>query len=289
MTQSVHPFERVRSDVRALLRGTGQGGIESVVPIDGGLNGDSYLVTTAGKRYVVKISAVPSTGLLDLDAQHSLGERLAATAVTPKPVAVAADAGLFITEYYEATPMTSAETRQPDNIVRLAALLRQLHAVSADIAAFEPPRYGEAYLQALGGIAGLAPRERQLAAEMRQLAAACRAHFGAKTLCHNDLVAANVLTGAAGLRLIDFEFAVLAAPILDLASLAAMNQFGPGAEATLVGSYYKDQRQPFSRAEFAKVQRLVNLLAHFWARSRVGSAANAEVAQYIDPSAIGHD
>ena len=101
--------------------------------------------------------------------------------------------------------------------------------------------------------------------------------------CHNDLVAANVLAGAK-LRLIDFEYAAQAAPVLDLASLAAMNGYGEAEERLLLAAYESPVGEPFSRTEFAKVRRLVALLAHFWARAWSGRNATA-VDQFLEPAA----
>jgi thiamine kinase-like enzyme len=80
------------------------------------------------------------------------------------------------------------------------------------------------------------------------------------------LVAANVLeTG--DLMLIDFEYAARAAPILDLASLAAMNDFTNDDQRELLRAYYASSNAPVSLPELADVVRMVRLMAFFWARA----------------------
>jgi thiamine kinase-like enzyme len=85
-------------------------------------------------------------------------------------------------------------------------------------------------------------------------------------VCHNDLVAANVLE-AGDLMLVDFEYAARAAPILDLASLAAMNDFTDHERNELLRAYYRTPNAPVSPAELADVVRMVRLMAFFWARA----------------------
>ena len=96
-------------------------------------------------------------------------------------------------------------------------------------------------------------------------------------VCHNDLVAENLLIGD-DVTLIDFDYAVMAPPVLDLASLSVMNGFSEAETRRLLDVYY-GERAPFPAAEFVRVQRLVRLLAHFWALAS-GDAGAAIVAQY---------
>jgi thiamine kinase-like enzyme len=72
--------------------------------------------------------------------------------------------------------------------------------------------------------------------------------------------------GAGDLVLVDFEYAVRAAPMLDLAGLAAMNDYGERECRALLDAYYDDGRAGVPLAELAKTVRMVRLVAFFWAR-----------------------
>jgi thiamine kinase-like enzyme len=98
-------------------------------------------------------------------------------------------------------------------------------------------------------------------------------------VCHNDLVAANVLE-ARDLLLVDFEYAARAAPILDLASLAAMNDFTDDDRRKLLHAYYASSNAPVSPAELADVVRMVRLMAFFWARA-LPEELRAQNARYL--------
>src|SRR5690606_39534213 len=101
--------------------------------------------------------------------------------------------------------------------------------------------------------------------ELFELARAYRARYPSEVLCHNDLVASNVLDDG-DLKLVDFEYAVTAAPVLDLAGIAALNDFDDDGWR-LAEAYYEGMRVPFSWGELRKVVRLVRLIAYFWALS----------------------
>src|SRR5690606_36576054 len=90
-------------------------------------------------------------------------------------------------------------------------------------------------------------------------------------LCHNDLVASNVLDDGE-LKLVDFEYAVTAAPVLDIAGLAALNDLDKDERWGLAETYYDPAPVPFSAGELGKVVRLVQLIAYFWALSSAAAA-----------------
>ena len=99
---------------------------------------------------------------------------------------------------------------------------------------------------------------------MQQFLSLARAYDAASTpttLCHHDLVAENILDDGQ-LWLIDFEYAVCAEPLLDLASLASMNDFSTAQQDCLLDAYYQGATPPFSTARFTEVIRLLRLLSY---------------------------
>ena len=100
-------------------------------------------------------------------------------------------------------------------------------------------------------------------------------------LCHNDLVVGNLFLDRR-LRLIDFDYAVIGSPLIDLASLVMLNDLPSATVATLLSCYFGDEG-PYSAAEFARVERLTRLVAHFWALASAGTAAG------VDQYRMGND
>jgi thiamine kinase-like enzyme len=159
--------------------------------------------------------------------------------------------------------------------VALVTLLRRLHGVTFAVPPFAPLDYAARYLAQIGGPGVLSCRDKARFEEL--LALAARPLPGPPCLCHNDLTADNLLLGPSP-RLIDFDYAVFATPILDLASAVYMNDLPADAASFLLEAYY-DGPAPYSIEEFARVQRLLALLAHFWSLA-AGEGAAGVVARY---------
>ena len=123
-------------------------------------------------------------------------------------------------------------------------------------------------------LAAAGRRDVTLSEELARLARAYDGRYGADSLCHNDLVAANVLDDG-GLVLVDFEYAVCGAPILDLASLAGMNDYTELQRRELLAAPTIGEPVPVASAEFTDVVRMVRLLAMFWALLAAGRSREA--------------
>lgn len=264
-------LEGVRHALGALL-----GTLQSIEPLPSGSCGTSWLVETGAGHYVAKIFRKDAPALLGPAAQFRLLRRLAAAGIGPEPAGYDAGASLLVTKFIEdARAVSSAELGAPDRLAEVAALLRRLHAVAVDVPAFAPQGYAERYLEAIGGRALLRHEDRRRFEELVALAAAPL--WGRRCLCHNDLTADNLLFGAK-LTLIDFDYAVQGTPILDLASLVVMNGFDAGQTSALLEAYF-GSASSVPPDEFARVQRIVRLLAHFWSLASPDAAASI-VAQY---------
>ncbi len=267
--------------------------------LEGGVKRRSYLVSADGREWVLRLPAPGADALLDLDTEARVMRAAAAAGLAPDVVAVDAAAGLLLTDYRRAArAWTAADARQPRNIERAAALLRELHALRVDAPAFAAERIARGYVAALErasngagnarGASGqgprpmLEPRDRRWADELLTLARQYDAAHPSAALCHNDLVAANVLDDGR-LVLVDFEYAVRGAPILDLAGLAGMNDYGARERRDLLAAYGGEDRVSVAETELDKTVRLVRLMAFFWAR--LGERRAGESTAYRDLAA----
>ncbi|HUF73055.1 MAG TPA: choline/ethanolamine kinase family protein [Gammaproteobacteria bacterium] len=253
------------------------GDVLSITLLPSGSTGSSYLVATGSGRFVAKQFDHGSDALLGPAEQFALLGVLADVGIAPRPIAFDEGARVLVTEFLEgAAPLSSESLRRPGCIEAAARCLLRLHAVDVDVPRFAPAVYAERYVANAGGPQSLSKRDRERHEELRDLALAFDGHPA--TLCHNDLLAENLLVGDDGLKLIDFDYAVTAPPVVDLASLVVMNDFSEGETSALLDAYFGCQ-VPSLPLEFAKVKRVVRLLAHFWALAS-GDAGAAIVARY---------
>ncbi|HVS23009.1 MAG TPA: phosphotransferase [Gammaproteobacteria bacterium] len=251
-------------------------------PLDGGVRQRSYVVSADGGQWVLRLPAPGADALLDLATEASVMRAAAAAGLAPDVVAVDAAVGILLTDYRAgARSWSVADAREPRNIERAAALLRALHALAVDAPSFAAERIARGYLDALSARGAVRrtrdARERGWADELLELAR----HYGAAhpptALCHNDLVAANFLDDGR-LVLVDFEYSARAAPVLDLAGLAGMNDYGARERRDLLAAYRGEDGLRIAESELEKIVRLVRLIAFFWAR--LGERRAAEPAAY---------
>ena len=250
-----------------------------LTPVAGGTNARSWLVTYAdGRRNVLRMATPGSPALLDVVTEARAMMAAASAGLAPAVVAIDTDHGTLLTEYLAGTPWQVADAHKPRNLARLAGVLRALHAVPVDVPAFAAERIASGYVARLRA-AGKRPDARAASwgAELAARARDYDGRYAPTAFCHHDLVAANIIDDGE-LALVDFEYAVRATPLLDLASFAAMNGLAFDERHALLAAYLVRAPEAADLDELAALVRLVRLMAWFWAL--LGATQTADPAGY---------
>ncbi len=244
-----------------------------VEALDGGLNNLTLRVRFAGQDLVVR-QALAQGPALKLDGAAELRVLSAAAGITPPLREADARAGITVSDFLPgARPWTAADFAVPGNLERLTERLQALHRLDHDLPTFDAAATARSYLAAAAGF----PAE--LRAELLRLAGDFNAAQSGSALCHNDLLAANILDDGR-LWLIDFEYAVASDPLLDLAGAAALNGLDPRQQARLLTAYYGSaDAVPGS---FPRTCRLVLLLALAWGCALQGWQPAADRRALLD-------
>ena len=241
----------------------------------------SYRVAAAGQQYVVRLGEGLHGMTLDLAVEANLTRAAAAAGLAPEVVGADPATGTLVTRWLAgARVWTEATARSPREIARFATLLRRLHALEVRLPTFNAEDVARNYVAETQRRRPHDTDSAALARELMTLAAEYDDRFAPTAICHNDLVADNILD-AGELKLIDFEYAVRAAPVLDLASMAAMNRYDAQRRLQVVEAYFPDGSRPFSISEFDAVVRMVDLLTLFWACAQ-DEESQSKIQQYID-------
>jgi thiamine kinase-like enzyme len=250
-------------------------------PLAGGTHRRSWRVTFAdGTCAVLRMPVLASNALLDIETEVRAMDAAAGAGIAPSVIAADAESGVLLTDYRPGTPWTPADVRRTSGIDRLTAVLRTLHALPTELPAFCPARIAHRYLAALPRDVR-DPRVAAWSEEFMSLARRYEASYAPTAFCHNDLVAANVLD-AGELVLVDFEYAVRADPLLDLANVAGMNGFNGGERRALLAAYRRAEPTDGELAELAWLVRMVRLMAWFWALLGVARADESSLyAPYL--------
>lgn len=245
------------------------GRIERAERIKGGLTNESWLVTGAGERVVVRVSTADEAALqIDRKSEGRVLAEVQRAGVGPEVLRWHPESRLLVTRYIEGAVWTLEDARAPANISRLAGLLRQLHSlpVRDDIAIVDLPAILEHYWATLE-VRGKADPPGRTREEMLAAAVELSAH-GPRCLCHNDAHHLNVIdTGR--LWLIDWEYAGLGSPWFDLASVACNHDYDDDRRRLLLRHYLEsDSADAKLRLDLAC--RLFDDVRALWLAVRAG-------------------
>lgn len=258
-----------------------------VEPLTGGISNRSFVLARGSAQWAVRLPLPARTGMtLDPETEARVLTLVANEELTPEVVAFDAETGALVTRYLQgAAPLNAEQVREHACIDRIAATMRRLHILPAPPALrdFRPTKLARGYIDATRDLPGakhvLANEQRRWSAEFIHLAEEYEAAFKPAALCHNDLVAANILDDG-HLWLVDFEYAVRADPIVDLAGLSGLNGFGPDSSRRLLKAYYGPASVPVSITQFDRVVRMVRFLAYFWALAHGSSRPTDDQARF---------
>ena len=241
------------------------GGPIAVETLPGGITNANYLVRSGATEYVARL-CVDRT-VLGIDRRNEVACQRAAHSRGVAPEVLHSETGVLISTYVTGRTLTSSDLRAPALIPRLAALLRALHdghderadgvlSFSAIETAFTYARTARKLNAGFpNDIARLHDDARRLDLELSSFVPA---------LCHNDLLATNVIDDGRRLWLVDWEYAGLGRPLFDLASVSANNAYSEAMEVALLTAY-RDTLDPRELRELRILKTLSHLREALWA------------------------
>lgn len=188
--------------------------------LPGGLTNTTFLVSADGVQYVVRVAG-DDVGLLGIDRAREAGVvQIAANAgIAPEPLAFLLPEGHAVTRFLgDARSFSVEEFTAPGTIMRVAARLRDIHALPAVAGVFDPHADIKRWLPVITSDG--TPRPARLDALVEKVAALQPEWPGVarSVLCHNDPYFLNFLDDGA-LWVIDWEYAGMGDPLYDLAGV----------------------------------------------------------------------
>lgn len=233
---------------------------------------ETWRVARGGTEYALRL-AVPGAADLGLDRHWECRVLRAAAAagLAPALERCAPDAGVLVMRWRHGARWTCKEAQDPQRLERMADLVRRIQSCSP-----APPlrsmsvedwlvHYGDR-LDARGAALSRHPLLRAqgatLAAQRLALAGlpACE-----PVLCHGDLHRDNLIDGADGLLLIDWEYAHLADPLWDLAGWSSSNDLAPAQAHRLLHAYLGRTPDAPSEARLKILRWMYEYMCLLWA------------------------
>ncbi|MFZ2099154.1 MAG: choline/ethanolamine kinase family protein [Oricola sp.] len=240
------------------------GGVD-MTPLTGGLSNESWLVTDAAGKHVVRFGR-------DYPFHHVIREReiavaRAAHAAGFSPKVEYAEPGVMVSAFLDARTWTEDDMRaQPERIARL--LFDFHHKMPAEVSGpgfiFWVFHVIRDYARTLetGGSSHVPdlPRYLKLATELEDAQTQLPIVFG-----HNDLLPGNFLDDGKRLWLIDFEYAGFNTAMFDLAGAASNSGMDDETAGRLLSTYFGKAPDAALQRSFGAMQCASLLREAMWA------------------------
>jgi thiamine kinase-like enzyme len=192
------------------------GGVESVERLGGGITNHNFKVVAGGEAFVLRIGGA-ETSLLGIDrsVEHAASLSASTLGIGPEVVAFVEPEGHLVTRYIGGAV---GEV----HVAEAVKLIKRFHGGPPIPGRFDSFRVVEEYAELARQRGVEIPPEYDRAHEV---SAAIERRLGARPLvpCHNDLLAANFISGDGQTWIVDWEYAGMGDPAFDLANLAVNN------------------------------------------------------------------
>jgi len=241
-------------------------GAVSFEPLPGGITNRNYRASDGAGAYVARLCGDRSS--LGIDRRNEVVCQREAHALGVAPGVVHHENGVLISEYLDARTLTPAGVRDPAFVPRLAATLHTLHGgwdrLTGETLYFSAFQAARTYARTARGLDAALPDDLDALLDDARRLARGLAPF-VPVLCHNDLLAANILDDGRRVWLVDWEYAGVGRPLFDLAGVSANCGFPPALDAALVAAYRgTEDADPSDLAELRVLKAMSSLREALW-------------------------
>jgi thiamine kinase-like enzyme len=230
------PDRRLVHRIGKLKLGTGPIAVE---PIEGGISNRNFAVRIGRDAFVARLSE--ERPLLGIDRRNEVLCHQAASRLGVAPEIMHSEKGMLVTRFVAGRTLSPIDIRQPESLARVAALLRRLHdswsTLTGEVVYFCPFQTVRTYAANAAKIGAHLPENiAGLLADADLLSR--RIGPFRPVLCHNDLLAANLIDAHGRFWLVDWEYAGIGHPCFDLANLSANARLADEQDRDLLAAYH---------------------------------------------------
>jgi thiamine kinase-like enzyme len=210
-----------------------------VTPLEGGITNRNYRIDVEGKSFHLRIAG-ENTELLGIDRVHEHHAHLTAGEldIAPEVVYFIEPEGYLVTRFIDGRPIPPEELRQPENIQRMAEILKKIHSMPSIQGTFSPFQVVREYAEIARRYKVSFPDTfRWLVSQMDDAKAAIKTRPFVPRPCHNDLLNANFLL-ADRLYVLDWEYAGMGDVFFDLANFSNNHELSENEDILLLDCYF---------------------------------------------------
>ncbi|HWH94635.1 MAG TPA: choline kinase family protein [Baekduia sp.] len=236
--------------------------------LGGGITNHNFRARFGATEVVLRIAG-RDTDLLGIDraAEQVATQAAAELGIAPAVLASLPEHGCMVTAFVDAAPIAEQALREPPALPEVARALRAFHERAPSLPArFEVSQLARDYLAlARDRGAELPPAAWDAAALAKRIAAAVAGHpEHASVPCHDDLLAANILSDGRRVWLVDWEYAGMGDRYFDLGNLSINNGFTDADDRALLEAYWNAPCTPRRFAALRVMRSLSDVREALW-------------------------
>lgn len=239
----------------------------TLIPLKQGMTNDSFIFSINNERYIIRVPGVNTEKIINRHQEYDVYQAIKNEEFVEPVVYIDRDKGYKISKFIE-----KSHTVNPKDWNEISACLKRLrefhsqpHRVEHCFDVFEHINYYESlmpnvsiyedYVDTKKNIESLEPVIENLVEEW--------------TLCHIDAVCDNFLvTENQDVYLIDFEYAAMQDPDLDLAMFIVYSLFNRQEIDRIINIYFENQVTPLKRYKMYSYIAMVGLLWSNWCEAK---------------------
>ena len=209
--------------------------------LSGGITNRNFLVHDGEARFVARIGEeLPHLGV---DRRNERLCHVAAELTGVAPPIVFAENGILVTRYIPSRTLDAVAAREPGFPTRFAGVLRALHqgwdTLVGELLYFSPFQASRTYVETSRRLGAEIPNNIDAMLEAMRKASRSLAAY-TPTLCHNDMLPANVLDDGDRVWIVDWEYAGVGHPLFDLAGFSVNCLYSDDQDREFLVAYRGD-------------------------------------------------
>ena len=247
-----------------------------VEELKGGLSNRTYRVSYRGEDFALRLD-LEESDVLRFDRTYETGIMADAhlAGIAPEVIFVDAGSGMLLTRFLPGRVWEDGDMESDEQLVRLAELLRAVHALPTCGKRVNYAEEAAAYEEFLSQRQGLHAFASNCVEAVRSTP-----DRGFVACCHNDIIARNVIDDGA-LRLIDWEYARDNDPLFDVACAIGYHDLDQ-RRADVLFEAYTGGSSVEERERLAEQQRTYDALHWLWFAARQLVLPDPEQARRLE-------
>ncbi len=214
-------------------------------PLGGGITNQNFRIDVGKESFVLRIPG-DDTELLGIRRrnEYEVNKIAGELGIGPEVVFFIQPEGYLVTRFIEGCPFPAEEIREPENIRKVADVLKRIHGLPFIPGAFSAFRVVEEYTEVAQRYHVEFPVNFDgYLVRMKEAENAISANPISPHPCHNDLLNENFLYDG-NIRILDWEYAGMGDIFFDLANLSAHHRFSDDEDRLLLDYYFGQATKP---------------------------------------------